>query len=304
MLPAGVQSGSRIEELVEEVNRGEEWEGVSVEEFAMALVTESAEGIMPSFDEAKRRPDWPKWQMAISEELDNLEQNGTWELVKCPKDTNVVNSKWVLQIKKNAAGEIEKYKARLVARGFTQVYGVDYYKTYTPVAKLSTFQLILAITARNGWSIDSFDFNSTYLNSVLQGETIYLKQPPDHATKPRNKWVCQLIKTIYGLKQGVKNWYNALCEALRAVGFKRSEANHGLFFKEEDNHLVILVIHVDNCLITGSLTSLIKKAKDDLSQHYSLTDLGSANWLWASKSHKISLSITYHFLNMPTSSRS
>ena len=118
VLPAGVQSGLRIEELVEEANRGEEWEGVSVEEFVMASVTESAEGIMPSFDEAKRRPDWSKWQKAIAEELNNLKQNGTWELVEHPKDTNIINSKWVLWIKKNAAGEIKKYKARLVSPKF------------------------------------------------------------------------------------------------------------------------------------------------------------------------------------------
>ena len=192
LLPKGVQ---------ETVDVVDEWEMVSIEEFAMASVTEASEGIMPSYEEAQKRPDWPKWQEAIKVELANLEANGTWELIERPSGANVVDSKWVLRIKKNTAGEIEKYKARLVARGFTQIYGVDFYETYAPVAKLATFRLITAIAARNGWPLDSFDFDSAYLNSLLGDEVIFLEQPPDHDNpkKPRATWVCRLIKTIYGL---------------------------------------------------------------------------------------------------------
>lgn len=272
LLPKGIQE---VAEVVDE------WEMVSVEEFAMATVTEASEGIMPSYEEAKKRPDWPKWQEAIKAELQNLKMNGTWELVERPDGANVVDCKWVLRIKKNAAGEIEKYKARLVARGFTQVYGVDYYETYAPVAKLATFRLITAIAARNGWPLDSFDFDSAYLNSLLGDEVIYLEQPPDHDdhAKPRATWVWKLIKTIYGLRQGAKNWYDALTQALTELDFKRSEADHGLFFKEEDGHLVILAIHVDDCLMTGGSVELNAKVKRDLNAKYKLTDLGPANWL-------------------------
>jgi len=100
----------------------------------MATVMDAAECLNPTYEEAKRRSDWPKWQEAIQAELQSLEANKTWSVVECPKDMNVVSSKWVLHIKKNAAGEIEKYKARLVACGFTQIHGIDYYETYAPVA--------------------------------------------------------------------------------------------------------------------------------------------------------------------------
>jgi hypothetical protein len=91
----------------------------------------------------------------------------------------VVSSKWVLRIKKNAAGEIEKHKARLVARGFTQIHGIDYYETYAPVAWLASFRLLLAMANRNGWPADSFNFDSAYFNSVLSDDkVIYLEQPP------------------------------------------------------------------------------------------------------------------------------
>ena len=153
-------------------------------EHAMASVIESAEGSMPTYQEALKRPDWPKWEEAINKELDSLKNTGTYELVKRTPEINVVDSKWVLKIKKNSAGEVERYKARLVARGFTQIYGVDYYETYAPVARLASFRILLAIAARNGWPIHSFDFDTAYLNSKFdENEEIYIEQPPGYATK-------------------------------------------------------------------------------------------------------------------------
>ena len=105
----------------------------------MATVVESAVGLEPTYEEARRRPNWPKWEEATQKELVSLEKTGTWRWAKRPPGANVVDCRWVLRIKKNAAGEIEKYKARLVAKGFTQIYGVDYYKTYAPVVRLASF---------------------------------------------------------------------------------------------------------------------------------------------------------------------
>ena len=96
-------------------------------------------------------------------EIAMLEQAGTWISVPRPTDKNIVGSKWVFRIKRNANGSIEKYKARLIAQGFTQKFGVDYFDTFSPVAKLSSFRFILAIAARNNWDADTFDFNGVYL---------------------------------------------------------------------------------------------------------------------------------------------
>ena len=123
-------------------------------------------------------------------------------------------------MKKNA-GEIEKYKAHLVGKGFTQIYGFDYYEMYAPVARLSSFCLLLAIATQNEWTIDTFDFNSAYLNSKLgEGETIYLEKLVGYETKDCKRWVWKLLKTLYGLKQGAKNWYDSLYKALTELGFR------------------------------------------------------------------------------------
>jgi len=199
----------------------------------MAAVMDAAEDLNPTYEEAKRRSDWPKWEEAIRAELHSLEANKTWTTVERPKDANVVSLKWVLRIKKNAAGEIEKYKARLVACGFTQIHGVDYYETYAPVARLASFWILLAMANQNGWPADSFDFDSAYLNSVLSDdEIIYLEQPPDFPSDNPRKYVLRLHKALYGLKQGARNWYESLKGALEDLEFKRTESDHGVFVKK------------------------------------------------------------------------
>jgi len=116
--------------------------------------------------------------MAMDKEIATLEQARTWIDVERPLGKNVVGSKWVFRLKRKADSMIKKYKARLVARGFTQQYGVDYYNTYSPVVKLISFRTILALAAQYDWDIESFNFNRVYLNGKLeQDEEIYM-QPP------------------------------------------------------------------------------------------------------------------------------
>ena len=270
ILPKGLQHGTNTQ-IAEPTNTT----NTDVVEQAMATVIESVEGLTPTYAEARRRPDWPKWEDAIKKELRGLDESGTWRLVKRPPDANVVDSKWVLKIKKNAAGEIDKYKAQLVARGFTQIYGVDYYETYSPVARLASFRLLMAIAARNGWALDNFDFDQAFLNSILgEDEIIYLEQPPGYKRKDREQWVYRLLKSLYGLKQGSKNWYDALHKALLELGFTRSDADHGVFFKRIGKDIIILAIHVDDGMVTGNNVAHIKRFKEEINKKYKITDLG------------------------------
>jgi len=106
-----------------------------------------------SLKEAQEQEDWPKWKLAMEKELATLEHADTWESVTCPMDVNVVSSKWVFCIKKKANGSIEKYKAQLAACGFMQIYRVDYFSTYSSVAKSTSICLILALAAHHDWDI-------------------------------------------------------------------------------------------------------------------------------------------------------
>ena len=190
-------------QIIPEANEEAQEDANLVEvEWGMATVMDSVEFLNPTYEEARKCSNWPKWQDAIKAELASLKVNKTRTVVECPKDVNVVGCKWVLQMKKNAAGEVEKYKARLVARGFTQIYSVDFYETYAPVAQLSSLQLLLAMAnSRNGWPVDSFNFDSAYLNLVLSDdEVIYLEQPAEYVKGNSKEHVFHSQKALYRSK--------------------------------------------------------------------------------------------------------
>ena len=254
-------------------------------EFAMATAIAESEAMDPqSLEEARRRRDWPRWEEAIKVELDVLKKAGTWGVVERPRGRNVVECKWVFRIKKDAAGQIERYKARLVAKGFTQIFGVDYYETFAPVAKLASIRTILAIAARNGWQIDMFDFHSAFLNGKLDGdEEVFMEQPPSYEDSDRTKYCLKLYKSIYGLKQAGRKWYEIVCRTLADLGLKRSEADQAVFYAHIGKEIIILAIHVDDCTITGSSHSLIQQYKLRINSKYSMTDLGPVNWLLGTK---------------------
>jgi hypothetical protein len=254
------------------------------QELAMSAAMAEAEAIEPTFEEAKYCTDWLKWQEAIKVELATLKAAGTWTVVKCPENTNVVDSKWVFRIKKNSAGEIDKYKVRLVARGFTQIYGVDYYETFAPVAKLTSVHMILAITARNNWEIDVFNFHGAYLNGELdEGEDVYMEQSPEYETADRHTFVLKLQKALYGLKHGGQKWYNTLCHTLTKLGLKRAEADFGVFYAHIGGDIILLAIHIDDCVLTGSNVALLTEFKQNIGAIYKLTDLGPISWLLSIK---------------------
>jgi len=230
--------------------------------------------------EARSRAEWPLWQEAMAREIATLEQAGTWTPVPRPPGRNIVGSKWVFRIKRNADGSIEKYKARVVARRFTQVFGQDYYDTFSPVAKLASFRAVLALAACNDWEIETFDFNSAYLNGELEeDEEIYMQPPPGYEGQGGEDIVLRLQKSLYGLKQAGRKWYDALARALADLGFCTTQADPGVFYLRNEGHICILVVHVDDCVFTGSSAELISDYKSKFNDRYALTDLGPISWL-------------------------
>ncbi len=202
-IPRGIQAPNNdvIPEMVEDVNA-----------LALAAATSDVEGMEPSsLAEAKRRPDWPRWKEAIDEELRALQEYETWEVDDLPPDGNLIGSRWVFALKKDAAGNIVCYKARLVAQGFSQIPGVDYFDTYAPVAKMASIRTFLALAAQFNYEIHQVDIKNAYLNGkFLDNKVIYMKQPPGVKLLDDRQKVLRLLKPLYGLKQSARHWYNRL----------------------------------------------------------------------------------------------
>jgi hypothetical protein len=155
---------------------------------------------------------------------------------------------------------------------------VDYFSTYSPVAKLRSFCTILTIAARLDWEIESFDFNGAYLNGELDAnEQVFMQALPGYKSDPHI--VKRLLKSLYGLKQAGRRWYDTLFCALKSLGFRASVADPGVFIARVNRHILILAVHVDDCILTGSSSEQIAEYKLKLNSCYALTDLGPLHWL-------------------------
>jgi len=141
-----------------------------------------------------------KWRAAMAKEFNALIKTGTWTLVPKTSSMNIVGAKWVFRIKRNADGSIERYKARLVVKGFHQQEGVYYFETYSPVVKPITICTVLSLAVFAGWYIKQVDVSNAFLHGLLQ-ETIYMSQPLGFFNPMYPDAVCLLKKALYGLKQ-------------------------------------------------------------------------------------------------------
>jgi len=245
-----------------------EWANLIGYEEVIAAMIQEAEGNPKTVQEARSHSDWPKWKEAMDREIGSLEHTGTWTTVLRPHRKNVVRCKWVFRLKRKVDGSTDKYKARLVARGFTQIYGVDYYDTYSPVAWLASFRFILAIAMHNDWEVEAFDFNSAYLNRELNAdEEIYMQELPGYKTGKADV-VKRLLKVLYGLKQARCKWYNVLHMAITDLGFWVTGADPRVFVAHIKKHILVLTVHVDDCTMTRSSPKLITVYKGKLHERY------------------------------------
>ena len=219
----------------------------------------------------------PKWKKAMEEEMSMIQRNETWELIDKPADKKVIGVKWVFRMKLNADSSINKYKARLVVKGYAQIFGVDYSDTFAPVARLDTIRMLLAISAQKGWKVFQLDVKSAFLNGVLQ-EEIYVEQPAGFIVQGAEDKVYLLKKALYGLKQAPRAWYSRIDNHLQSLGFKKSLSEATLYVKHKDNDVLIVSLYVDDLLVTGNNALLVEEFKQEMKQVFEMTDLGLMNY--------------------------
>jgi hypothetical protein len=159
-----------------------------------------------SFDEANEHDEWKN---AMEAEYESIMKNNTWELTELPKHKKPIGCKWIYKPKFKSDGSIDKYKARLVEKGYSQTEGIDYVETFAPVAKLNTIRMLIDLAIKYHWKLHQLDVKSTFLNGELK-EEVYLTQPKGFVEKGQEHLVCKLKKTLYGLKQAPRSWYEKI----------------------------------------------------------------------------------------------
>lgn len=245
--------------------------------FQAKAKTEEFSGQIPipkTYREAINDPTYgTKWKEAIKLELNTLIQFGTWRYVRRPEDQAVVSTKWVFNIKYTADGRIDRFKARLVARGFSQREGLDYEDTFAPVIRLESLRILFALAATYNLKAHLLDATNAYVGSKLDKQ-IFMEIPEGVDPKSYDpNDVCEILQSLYGLRQSGHLWNEKVKKFVISIGFRQSTADPGVFINERG---IIIALYVDDILVFGKDIKDIESTKDQLKSFHPMKDSGPA----------------------------
>ena len=181
----------------------------------------------------------------MREEMSALEKNKTWEIVERLKGKSIVDCKWIFKLKYKADGFLKRHKARWVAKGYTQTYGVDYQETFAPVAKMNTVIILMLMVAHYNWKLLQYDVKNAFLHSDLD-EEIYMNIPSGFEGDTCNK-VCKLKKALYGLKRYSRAWFERFVKVMKEFEYKQSQGDRTLFIKHSvTGGVTAFLVYVDD----------------------------------------------------------
>ncbi|KAL4567103.1 hypothetical protein LXL04_022677 [Taraxacum kok-saghyz] len=214
-----------------------------------------------------------KWRQTMNAEITAIERNHTWELVDLPAGTNPIGVKWVFKTKINELGKVDKYKARLVVKGYAQKEGVDYNEVFAPVPRWDTIRTLIAMAAQRKWKVYQLDVKSAFLNGELK-EVVHVTQPKGFIKKGEEEKVYRLRRALYGLKQAPRAWFNRIEGYFLREGFKKSSYDHTMFVKTEQDKIIFVSLYVDDLIYAGNDQALCESFKKSMQQEFEMTDLG------------------------------
>ena len=233
----------------------------------------------PTLREAMAGDEQEQWLAAIRDKLDAIREAGTWTLVaRTPGIQNIVGCRFVLQKKRGENGQVTKFKAQLVAQGFSQWEGVDFSETFAPVVKSALLHVFLTICAQKGWNVHQMDIKSAYLNAPIT-EDIYTSQPKGFEEVGRENLVAKLNKGLYGLKQAGREWYAMLRDFLISIGFRRTHADHSVFVFEWGSSIVIIPVYVNDELLARNDDRTLDSIQAQIGARFKASNLGTASWI-------------------------
>src|SRR5436189_933923 len=243
------------------------------------LAAQYFEDIEPlSCKQALSLPTAKLWEKAMQEEMESMWTNQVWDLVDLPTGRKAIGNKWVLKIKRNSDGSIERYKARLVVKGYTQREGIDYEETFSPVVRFASLRAILAIVAKLDLELVQMDVKTAFLHGELD-EEIFMDQPEGFRSEGQESKVCRLKRSIYGLKQSSRQWYLRFHRAVLTYGFTMIEQDHCVYLKRSKAGFLILTLYVDDILTTSNDKKLVSETKVWLSSQFDMKDMGEAAYV-------------------------
>ncbi|GAA0157746.1 transmembrane signal receptor [Lithospermum erythrorhizon] len=217
-----------------------------------------------------------EWRQAMQEEIVTLENNHTWDVVDLHAGHRPIGYKWVYKVKCKQDESVERLKARLVAKGYNQIEGMDYFDSFSHVAKVVTVRILLAMAAAKGWNLYQLEINNTFLHGFLD-EDMHMDLPQGY-NKAASLKVCHLRKSFYGLKRASRQWNLKFTEQITKYGFAQSHHDHCLFTFNKDRYFLALVVYVDDILITRNSDEEIVLMKKFLHDAFTIKNLDLAKF--------------------------
>ena len=206
--------------------------------------------------------DAEKWMRAMEDEIKSMKDHGVWTPTELPAGKRAITCRWIYKIKTTAENEIDRFRARLCARGFAQIPGEDFQELFAPVARMDTIRTLLAISAARKLHLRQSDVKVAFLYGDLPAE-IFMNQPPGFQDGTNR--VCRLSKSLYGLRQAPRCFNRKLASVLRSLGFTQSNADNCLYYRHGKNgEWTLLAVYVDDGIISSTHEHLITDTIDSL----------------------------------------
>jgi len=246
--------------------------------YALQVAEEVDDNEPSTYNAAVSGNESAQWLAAMGDEMESLQKNQTWELVRLPANRKTVTCKWIFRKKEGMSpAEGIKYKARVVARGFSQREGVDYNEIFSPVVRHTSIRVLLAIVAHQDLELEQLDVKTAFLHGELE-EEIYMSQPEGFQVPGKEDHVCRLKKSLYGLKQSPRQWYKRFDNFMQQLGYIRSPYDCCVYYNQlQGSSRIYLILYVDDMLIAAKNKSDIKRLKASLSAEFEMKDLGAAS---------------------------
>jgi hypothetical protein len=197
-----------------------------------------------------------KWTEAMEAELKSMSDNNVWELVEPFGTQRAIGCKWIFKTKRCADSSIVRFKARLVAKRFTQQEGIDFNETFSPVLTKDAFRIIMAVVAHYDTELHQMDVKTVFLNGDLD-EEIYMKQPKGYIEPENEHIVCKLNKSMYGLKQSSRQWYLKFDSVVTSFGFVENLVDECVYMKSVGRNFIFLILYVDDILLASTDKGLL-----------------------------------------------
>ncbi len=231
-----------------------------------------------TYQDAIASPDSDKWREAMELEMKALKDNETFELTTLPEGRKAVGSRWVYDLKFNPNNET-RYKARFVAKGYSQEAGIDYHETFSPTTRITSVRTLMQLAVQHDLVVHQMDVKTAYLNAPIDCE-IYVEQPKGFCVEGNGgeELVYKLKKSLYGLKQSGRNWSSLLHSYLVDLSLTQSFADPCLCTRITDDEVTNVLVWVDDIIIAASSDAKLKNMKESLGDKFRMKDLGKISW--------------------------